>query len=1417
MIYMLNDSFHRDLAALPSKAHERFMRLLPFELHQRVRTDSHHSDEVAVDVHTHLSRLGTALRGAVPLWLLHSFDSDEQLSSHVIDSTILLADVTGFTQLTKQLEVFGRIGNELLTDAINHLFTTLVDRAYAHKGDVLAFSGDGVLIAFTGIDHAANALYAAWNMQAALDTFARSRVSDPQWQHVPLHIKMGLAGGQIVLLNAGNEHRHVALALGNVFHVVDTITSRTCQGTIRLDAATAFATASIADLCQQADGDMLVRGLHAVTTLAPATPTAPISIPLIDLIPRVMDLASFVPNEMLDALVSNPEVAIGDGEQRDVVSMFIHLVGLHELTHAYSTHGIAVLAACATAAIASIIDIIERHGGILARIDTYAAGHKILALFGAPIARERAVERSVYAALALRDQLPSINQCLEDYLGSARIVLPPEAPAIRVSLRIGIQSGQVVAGLVGSPQRWEYTAFGDSINIAARLMASAELQHHEILLGPAVYSQVADIVQAESRQLLLKGTEQPIIAWSVQGLRPIRAGQAGQALPLTGREPELRVLQAAATAFSAGQMTCILVQGEPGIGKTRLVHELPAMLPPESTWIETRALGTAPTHFGSIRALITALCQTATPFDAAQLRAATLRYCPDKSASLWPILTMLMGWHYSDSSTWGTDSETQRRVSAWAVHELLTSVAAQRPLVWLWEDVHDADDMSLALLEHMLNKDWQVPLLWCLTIRPGSASSRAARQFIDAVASTWGDQVMHVTLAELSADASGRLLDALLPGLVQSTRTALFTYTNGNPLFLEVLAQRVRDLHLLIPSEQGFMLQANLSVLGIPSTVRELIAAQIDYLPVAVRHVTYAIAVAAEAAATVPQWLLQQIVARDDGLETILHILEQSLIIIRVETDTKLAYSFRHALYQRTIYDRLLDKERRKMHQVTGQALHTARMDDQTIPIEVLAFHCYEGELWELAALYSLQAGHQALQVYANRNARRFLRRALGLARRLHQPQLEAEARERLGELHVQYAKYAPARAQIERSLARTLAGETNRAQLEAQARRRRQLAIIAEFVGEYAHAEKECRTALALLQDVSPASNELLRIYEQLAVVLMRRGLLGDAEHVCRDGLAALPQEPSPLRERVDLLLLLGTFDGLRGNYHAAIPILEQSLAIARSIGDPARISPILCNLGLCFFYTGQREKARMCYNESLMIDEQIEDAVGRVRTINNFGLLDLMSGEYDKAHQRFVTCSEVAGRLNMRQLLADATSNLGHLYYLIGDYEQAMTNLLQAQAYFSEFGDIRSLAECLVRLGDTALAQGKVDAALQYGEQSLANARTAGTAAHEARALRVIGEALLAQQQVDLAELMIERAQQIQACVDDPFDQALLLGAAARVALRQLDPSKAAALVESIVALAQTYEIPYLVTMAKAVSQELDSLQIGGSIEQP
>ncbi len=764
-----------DLNTLTPELCKQLEQLLPLESRELLATPERLSSQDIRTIQAQLGHLWNGLSAMVPRWIVERIDTPAATAGRAAEATLLFADVTGFTPLTAQLEAFGRAGNEYLIDALNRFFAAIVPFALARGGDLLAFGGDAILVAFQGPGHAAAAVAAAWEMQQAIAALDLGDLGVPYPPR--LQMKIGLATGPLVLADIGAETRRVALALGSVLDTTDAMANATAPGGIRLDSRAAAQAAAVARLAPQPDGSALLIELKDISVAPPADRVAASAADLDIIAARSLALGRYLPKSVLAALIAAPLAAPGSGEQRQVVSLFAHLTGLHELADALWDTQPGLVAAAANLVFNRVLAVIEGAGGVLARVDIYDGGHKLLALFGAPVAHEQAAARAVLTALTLPDALAvagaEVEALLAGQLTDAERVRLGAAPAF--GIRAGINAGLVVAGLVGSPLRWEYTVMGDAVNVAARLMGKA--QPGETLASPQVRATLGERIDGAERIVQLKGLPAPMPAWSVHALATEEHSPAPEHMLLVGREAEQATFRQVGAALRSGQAAVVLVHGEAGIGKSRLVRELPAILGAEITHIQTGSPGLVPVSYGVLRSLLLQVCRLAQADPSApaldELRPLVERLCPGRADELWPALAVLLGLAEADLAGLGATAEAQQRLLARALQALLEAAAALQPLAWVCEDLHEADDASLGVIEQLLAIGWQAPGLFCATLRTTAASAELARRLRDTAMRRFADRAIAIELGGLNPNAGDTLLDTLLPGLAAPTKAAL--------------------------------------------------------------------------------------------------------------------------------------------------------------------------------------------------------------------------------------------------------------------------------------------------------------------------------------------------------------------------------------------------------------------------------------------------------------------------------------------------------------------------------------------------------------------------------------------------------------------------------------------------------------------
>jgi hypothetical protein len=463
-------------------------------------------------------------------------------------------------------------------------------------------------------------------------------------------------------------------------------------------------------------------------------------------------------------------------------------------------------------------------------------GDGVLAFFGAPVAHEDDPERAVRCGL---DMARSIDE-----LASTQRL--NGAGELRV--RVGVNTGPVVVGIVGTDSANEYTAMGDTVNVAARMQGSA--RPGTVLVTSATHRFVEPLFDAVDVGLLeLKGKSDSVHAFEITGPKAgaVRTrGLAGVSSPMIGRDAQLARLEDAFRIARAGQGRVACVLGEPGLGKSRLLAELRSRLQrgDESVqWIEGRCLSygeTIPYHLvlDLVRSVIgvntlDSEAEVAEAFES-KLRAPLGESWPEVYAYLGHLLSLHLTPEQQARLSSAEMEVIKRYVSSLVM--VLRAVSTRGPVVVFCDDVHWADAASADTLLQLLPSVAGLPVLLVLNSRVERAS--AGWRLIGGARDVFGDALTEIRLEPLSVSDSRTLVSNLLTieSLPAETRDLILDKAEGNPFFVEEVTRMLIDRGAIVRDGDRWVATELVSGIEIPDTLHGLLLARIDRLPAATRR-----------------------------------------------------------------------------------------------------------------------------------------------------------------------------------------------------------------------------------------------------------------------------------------------------------------------------------------------------------------------------------------------------------------------------------------------------------------------------------------------------------------------------------------------------------------------------------------------------
>ena len=542
---------------------------------------------------------------------------------------------------------------------------------------------------------------------------------------------------------------------------------------------------------------------------------------------RLTRLAAAVPAE----LKTKMRAAHLAGERKMVTALFADVVGSTSLAEQMDAED---WTAVMNRAFDLISPAVYKYEGTIARL----LGDAILAFFGAPVAHEDDPVRAIRAGL-------EVLTIVREYAEEVR-----RKHGIDFAMRVGMNTGPVVVGEVGSDLKYEYTAMGDAINLAARMQSAARPM--SLLISEHTHRFVAPVFECvDLGQIDVKGKAERVRVYEVAAAKAAPGklrGLAGLESPMVGRDTELQSLLKVSAAVQAGLGRAVVIAGEAGLGKTRLLSEWKGatqtsnLQSPNSNiqWAEGHCLS-----YGQglayhllldvLRSLIGVPAAASEPETHAALKARTddLHGVGDGALDVYPYLGHLLSLQLEGAAlerVKALDPQALQAQYLAALRKLLQALAARQPLALICDDIHWADPSSAELLIKLLPLTSEAPLLFCFISRP---DREAAGWKMVQAARDLGAGLTELTLNPLSDADSRQLVSNLLEveSLPENVRNVILQKAEGNPFFVEEVIRMLIDRGAIIKQDDRWAAGKGIETVEIPDNLQGLLLARIDRLP----------------------------------------------------------------------------------------------------------------------------------------------------------------------------------------------------------------------------------------------------------------------------------------------------------------------------------------------------------------------------------------------------------------------------------------------------------------------------------------------------------------------------------------------------------------------------------------------------------
>lgn len=676
-------------------------------------------------------------------------------------------------------------------------------------------------------------------------------------------------------------------------------------------------------------------------------------------------LQRYIPKELLEKLEAARRGGLMEGERRVVSILFCDVKGSTAAARELDPEEWAEIM---NGAFEQMIAPVFHYEGTLARL----MGDGLLAFFGAPIAHEDDPQRAVLTGL-------EIVKAIHGFAGGVR-----QQWGIEFDVRVGINTGLVVVGAVGSDLRVEYTALGDAINLAARMEQTARAG--TVQIAEATHKLVAPLFDFEPiEQLQVEGREAPVRAYRVLGPKAVPGslrGIAGLQAPLIGREQQLEVLRSAAEELQRGSGQIVSVMGEAGLGKSRLIAEFRRELngdrPSNLLWLEgsTHSYQSS-TPFALFADLFNGFFALQPP-DADKYRKIKERlasFFPEKGEEMAPFLATML-----DVAATPEDAERVKyleppqmrsRLFAHIVH-FVERLSTAQPVVIFLDDLHWADPTSLELLQALLPLTDHTLLMIVVALRP--RRQEPGWHFHERAQRDFHHRYQALTLPALQEGQARDLVAALLEieDLPETVRQRILQKAEGNPFYVEEIIRSLLDEGLVVKEDGHWQAVRDIVDISIPDTLVGVITARLDRLEEPARQALQAASVLGREFSA---GVLGALMDRPDSLNDLLAELQRRRLIVEKNRIPQRTYLFKHVLSQEAAYNSILLSNRRELHRRAAESM----MRSEPVQPAEIARHLLEARQPARALPYLVDAGDRASRAYATAEAIAFYKKALSL------------------------------------------------------------------------------------------------------------------------------------------------------------------------------------------------------------------------------------------------------------------------------------------------------------------------------------------------------------------------------------------------------------------------------------------------------
>ena len=942
-----------------------------------------------------------------------------------------------------------------------------------------------------------------------------------------------------------------------------------------------------------------------------------------------------------------------EGERKQVTVMFCDAEGFSLLSERLGPEKVYAIM---DEVFETLIHKVNEFGGTVNKM----TGDGVMALFGAPIALEDAPQRAIRSALAIQREIARLSDRKKEETGNRPL-----------RMRIGIHTGPVVVGSLGNDLRVEFTAVGDTVNLASRMEGLAE--PGTVYVTDETFKLTEGLFRFEALgERQVKGKETPVRAYRVIAPSTSRTRfdvSAERGLtPFLGRERELELLLDGLERARAGRGQAFSIMGEAGVGKSRLLYEFRKAIANEDViFLEGRCLSYSTNV--AYHPVIDLLKST---FDIHEedvddrIRDKVKRGLKEMGtdeASAVPFVLELLSVKESGIDALNLSPEARKDRTLETLRRIVLKGSEMRPLVVAVEDLHWVDKSSEEAFKDMLDAISGAQLLLIFTYRP---------EFVH----TWGGKSYHnqVNLNRLSNRETLAMASYILGTEImgEDLEELILNKTEGIPFFVEEFMKSLKDLGMIEWRDSGYYLAKDIQEVAIPSTIQEVIMARVDSLPEGAKSVL-------QTGSAIGREFSCELIKRVTGIPTPemtphLSVLRDSELLYERGIYPQATYIFRHSLTQEVAYDSLLLKRRQEIHERIGKAIEELYPERLEEFYEVLAHHYSKSENHDKAYQYLKLSGDKAVLNHSLWEALRFYREAINALNRL--PDTEENKRRGI-EVRLMMTSGLMAQAYPEDSLQILEEGE----RLSKDLGDERSLANFYSSIGAYYTFQGNSRQGIQYSEDAFKEA-EMIEDVELVASIGFDL-----CSSYCWSGDYVKVAEVAP----------------------KVIALLESTQRQSESFGRGANVySTLLAYYGMAMGMLGDFAQGEALCEKALRLALETNNMYDVAAAEHSYGILLLTRGDGRNAIEHLQNAVKYDEEAQLVIVLGLGWSQLGRGYWLLGDLETARKHIekgieIQRDAGFSRFLGVSYLSLGRVHFdsGDLQNAGSCVTEAVQLAQK--------------------------------------------------------------------------------------------------------------------